>query len=225
MSRGLRLAVFDLDGVLVVERSSWEYLHRVFGTYELVSKASYAKDFKRGLITYSDWMKLDLESIIRARGTVLCRQIIEAFEKVEVVEGARELVTYLKSRGVITAIVSAGIDFLATRVANYLGIDEVYANKLLCDEEGKLLLQGIEVVNPLKKGEVIKEIAKKHGVDLLETMYVGDSEWDCSAFEVVGYPVALSSTLIECDKLLNSSSLIYVSSLKELESLIKNILP
>ncbi|MEM1882445.1 MAG: HAD-IB family phosphatase [Sulfolobales archaeon] len=225
MSRRLRLAVFDLDGVLVIERSSWGYLHKVFGTYELVDKAGYAKDFERGLITYSDWMRLDLENIIRARGTVLCRQIIEAFEEVEIAEGAREVVTYLKSRGVATAIVSAGIEFLATRIASYLGIDEVYANKLLCDEEGKLLPRGVEVVNPLKKGEVIKEIARKHRVDLLETMYVGDSEWDCSAFEVVGYPVALSSTPIKCGKLLNSTHLVYVSNMKELESLIKNILP
>ncbi|MEM2208042.1 MAG: HAD-IB family phosphatase [Sulfolobales archaeon] len=225
MSGKLKLAVFDLDGVLVLERSSWGYLHKVFGTYELINKASYSKDFERGLITYSDWMKLDLESIIRARGTVLCREVAEAFEKVEIAEGAREVVAYLKIRGVRTAIVSAGIEYLATRVASNLGIDEVYANKLLCDEEGRLLPQGIEVVNPLKKGEVIKEITRKHSISLLETMYVGDSEWDCSAFEVVGYPVALSSTLIECSKLLNSTNLVYVSNMKELESLIKSIVP
>ncbi|MEM2007219.1 MAG: HAD-IB family phosphatase [Sulfolobales archaeon] len=225
MSGRLKLAVFDLDGVLVLERSSWGYLHKVFGTYELINKASYSKDFERGLITYSDWMKLDLESIIRVRGTVLCREVAEAFEKVEIAEGAREVVAYLKIRGVRTAIVSAGIEYLATRVASNLGIDEVYANKLLCDEEGRLLPQGIEVVNPLKKGEVIKEITRKHSISLLETMYVGDNEWDCSAFEVVGYPVALSSTLIECGKLLNSTNLVYVSNMKELESLIKSIVP
>lgn len=222
MPRELKLVAFDLDGVLVEEESSWGYLHRVFGTYESISKANYAKAFEQGLISYSEWMKLDLESIIRARGVVYCREIEEAFERVKVADGAREVVEYLRKRGVKTAIVSAGVEYLALRVAETLGIGEVYANKLLCDSGGRLVPQGVEVVNPLKKGVVIERVASKYGVSLGETMYVGDSVWDCSAFEVVGYPVALGSTPIQCasGRLVQ---LIHVRSLRELELLLKEL--
>ncbi len=221
MSRRLRLAVFDLDGVLVEEPSSWGYLHRVFGTYEHALRANYAKAFEDGLITYSEWMRLDLELMIRERGTIYCRDIEEAFDRVRIVEGARDVVSYLKERGVGTAIVSAGIESLATKVARALDIDEVYANRLLCDSEGRLVPQGVEVVNPLRKGELVEGIAKRRGVDLSETMYVGDSEWDCSALKIVGFPVVMSSTSIECGD--SHVPLIRVSGMLELALLIRKL--
>ncbi len=223
MSRRLRLAVFDLDGVLVEESSSWGYLHRVFGTYEHARKANYAKAFEEGLITYSEWMRLDLELVVRERGAVYCRDVEEAFERVRIAEGAREVVNHLRERSVKTAIVSAGIDFLATRVARDLGIDEVYANRLLCDSEGRLVPRGVEVVNPLRKGEVVEEIARRHGVYLRETMYVGDSAWDCSALRTVGLPVVLGPGPLECGD--SRAPLIHVSSMLELALLLKRLLP
>lgn len=225
MPRNPKLVAFDLDGVLVQEKSSWGYLHRVFGTHELVDKSNYARLFESGSITYSEWMRLDLETIIRARGSVSCREVAEAFERVRITDGALEVVDYLRRRGVKMAIVSAGIESLAVRVARALGIDEVYANGLLCDEDGRLLPQGIEVVNPLKKGEVIARIARRHSVSLTETMYVGDSEWDCSAFEVVGIPVVLSSSPIRCERSSAHVPLVHVSNMGELELLIKSMVP
>ncbi|MCX8185195.1 MAG: HAD-IB family phosphatase [Sulfolobales archaeon] len=219
----MRLVVFDLDGVLVEERSSWSYLHRVFGTYELAVKANYAKAFESGLITYSEWMKLDLELMIGSRGTIYCREIDEAFSRISTTSSARELVEYLKKRGIGMAIVSAGIENLALRVASDLGIDEVYSNKLLCDGSGRLLPYGVEIVNPLKKNIVVENIARRRGVDLAETMYVGDSEWDCSAFDIVGFPVVVGSRVIKCSKSGVRTPMIYVSSTRDLKILLEEV--
>lgn len=224
MRSRLRLAVFDLDGVLVEEKSSWAYLHRVFGTYEHVSRANYAKAFEEGDITYSDWMKLDLESLIGARGVLYCHEIEEVFSRVRLAEGASVVVDYLKKYGIKVAIVSAGIEHLALRVAKVLGINEVYANRLLCSEDGRLLPYGLEKVNPLKKGKIVEEIARRYSISLAGTMYVGDSAWDCSALEVVGYPVVIGNTPIQCGEAGTSVPLIYVSGMEELYLFIKSVL-
>ncbi|MCS7099448.1 MAG: HAD-IB family phosphatase [Sulfolobales archaeon] len=221
MSLKIKLAVFDLDGVLVEEKSSWEYLHRFFGTYELAAKANYARAFELGLISYSDWMRLDLELMIGSRGTIYCWEVDKAFSEVPIAAGAGEVIEYLRNRGVGVAIVSAGIERLASRIAHALGVDEVYANKLLCDASGRLLPYGVEVVDPLRKNVVIENIAKKLGVSLADTMYVGDSEWDCSALDIVGFPVVVGSRAIKCGRAGSQIPMVYVSNMLELAALLK----
>lgn len=215
MPRRVRLVIFDLDGVLVEERSSWGYLHSVLGSKGVVEERGYSKLFERGLISYSQWMELDLRAMIEVRGVVYCRELEEAARRVRIARGAREVVDLLRKVGVPVAIVSAGVDFIASRVAEELGIGEVHVNRLLCDSEGRLLPVGIEVVNPLRKGDVVRALARKYGVDLAETMYVGDSVWDCSAFSVVGVPVVVGSRDVSCGNQ-PGLELIYVDSLLEL---------
>ena len=219
--RRIRLAAFDLDGVLVKERSSWAYLHRFFGSYEAVRKANYTKLFEEGVISYSDWMRLDLEAIVRARKVVYCREVEEAFKFVELAEGVWELINFLRGSNVRVAIVSSGIDVLAARVASILGIEEVHANRIVCDNNGVLAPYGIEVVNPLRKGDVVAGIAAKYGIPLSETMYVGDSLWDCSAFSVVGLPVVLGDWNVKCS---GGFELIYVSNVLELTHLLRRLI-
>jgi len=215
VSRRVRLVVFDLDGVLVEEKSSWGYLHSVLGSKRVVEERGYSKLFEGGLITYSQWMELDLRAMIEVRGVVYCRELEEAAGRVRVARGARELVELLRGRGVPVAIVSAGVDFVASRVAEELGVGEVYVNKLLCDSEGRLLPVGVEVVNPFRKGELVRALAGRYGVDLAETMYVGDSVWDCNAFRVVGVPVVVGDRGVSCEDRVRER-LIYVDNLLEL---------
>ncbi|MEM4557714.1 MAG: HAD hydrolase family protein, partial [Desulfurococcaceae archaeon] len=45
---------------------------------------------------------------------------------------------------------------------------------------------------PLKeKPKIIEKLAVESGVDLTNTVYVGDSEWDIEVFKIVGVPVAV----------------------------------
>jgi len=181
---------FDLDGVLVKHPSSWRYLHERFGSIRIVQERNDSEMFRKGIITYSEWMERDLKALLQARGNRLRRsEIVEAFRECEIEDHAEELVHYVKSLGIAVAIVSGGIDILANMVAEKLGIELVYANKLVFDERDYLIPRGVEVVNPLRKDEVLKKISKITSVPLSKFMYVGDSDWDSSAFRAVGYPV------------------------------------
>ncbi|HDN75646.1 MAG TPA: HAD family hydrolase, partial [Acidilobales archaeon] len=186
----LGVVAFDMDGVLVKCKSSWEYLHESVGSAQIVQQYRYRDMFVRGQISYIEWMKRDLEAILQVKkGKIGKKEIEYIFSKVEIEDYAQEVVSFIKSLGILTAIVSAGIDVLAERVARELGIDIVYANKLLFDETGYLRPNGIGVVNPLKKDVILMDISRQHKVPLNKFMFVGDSEWDLTAFKVVKYPV------------------------------------
>jgi len=186
----LGVIAFDLDGVLVKHTSSWRYLHEKFGSIRIIQERNDSELFKEGIITYSEWMARDLEALLQAAGNKLKREdIVRAFSKCELEDGTEDLITYVKSLGITVAIVSGGIDILANMVAEKLGIELVFANKLLFDDQGYLIPKGIELVNPLHKDEVLREISRITSVPLSKFMYVGDSDWDESAFKVVGCPV------------------------------------
>lgn len=182
-----------MDGVLVKWRSSWRVLHEYFGSVKIVNERNDAEKFVKGELSYREWMKKDLEAIIEFLGRPPSRdEVVEAFSRYELSEGATELIDFLKSVDVVTAIVSGGIDLLAEMIGNKLGIDIVLANKLVFDEDNRLTPHGVEVVNPLRKGDILRRLSRDLKVALNNFMYVGDSEWDFEALNIVGLPVLLN---------------------------------
>ena len=220
--RELGVLAFDLDGVLVKHPSSWRYLHEKFGSIRIIQERNDSEMFREGVITYSEWMERDLKALLQVRNNKLTREeIVEAFKECELEDHVDELVHYVKSLGIIVAIVSGGIDILANMVAERLGIELVFANKLLFNEQGYLIPRGIEVVNPLRKDTVLKKISKITSVPLSKFMFVGDSDWDSSAFKVVGYPVLY---LRESEVTLTGISNIYVvRNMHELKEVINKL--
>lgn len=188
MALRVKLVIFDVDGVLVPIKSSWQYLHEFFG----VSREAevYRVMFERGLIDYVKWMELDISLWLKARGERIHRsELLNILSKVEVNPEAPEVFRWLRRRGVRIALISGGVDLLVSRVAEILGADLWMANKLSFDKRGYLVPRGIPVVG-VWKDRSTRVLAGTLGVDLANTMYVGDSEWDKPAMRIVGYPVS-----------------------------------
>lgn len=218
------VVVFDLDGVLVPIKSSWEYLHSYFGIQDDVYRMVNVELFYKGIITYDEWMRRDLK-LLTSKGCIERDEVLKAFNALTLNDGAEELCSYLHNLGVKTAIVSGGIDMLAELVGSKLGITTIYANKLLFDNNGCLLPYGIEVVNPLRKDEVIYKLTALFGIPSKHFMYVGDTDWDVSAFKVVGYPVIFNCS--SCSKLLNELKISHyyeINNLRELVNIISKLI-
>ncbi len=196
----LKVVVFDLDGVLVPFRSSWEFLHRYFGVADDALRNVNVELFYNGLISYEEWMRRDL-TLLSSKRCITRDEVFEAFRSVGLSHGAKELCEYLLSNNVELAIVSGGIDILAQLVGNALSVRRVYSNKLVFNELGCLEPYGVEVVNPLRKDVVLKAISSELGIPLNNFMYVGDTIWDLCALRVVGYPVVINCE--ECLDMLN----------------------
>jgi len=117
----------------------------------------------------------------------------EALAKMPFMPGAKELVSYLKSQGYKTAMVSGGFTIAADRVGETLGMDHVVSNELLIDNG---CLTG-EVRGPLtdqgSKEFVLEEISEKYGIKPDECIVVGDGANDICIFKRAKYAIAFNS--------------------------------
>ena len=184
-----KVVVFDLDGTLIEHESSWVTLHRYFGAADHDVDAN-MDAFMDGHIDYGQWMELDIALWKRRHPTL--DHVEDAFSVVTVPQKTVDAIARLKAAGIRTYIVSSGIDVLAQSVGDQLGVDGVYANTLDADDDGALTGTGTCAVDPLRKHEVVMEIAKKEGVPLGDIACVGDTKYDISMFEGVGGTFALN---------------------------------
>ena len=171
---GIRLAVLDMDGTLLEERSSWTKLHQHFGTAE-VGQVGF-EQFERGQIDYDQFMEQDIAAW--PRGTHIS-EIDRILADYTLRTDAKATVERLKRRAKVVMI-SAGIDVLAKRVAQELGIEYWVANGLRTDESGRLNGGWINKVDPSRKEAIFEEILNQFAIDRRETMAVGDSVYDMS---------------------------------------------
>jgi len=184
----VKLVIFDVDGVLVPIKSSWQYLHEFFGVSE--EAEIYRDMFERGLVDYIKWMELDVMLWVKARGKPIHRsELLEILSRVEIDPEAPVISRWLKRRGVRIALVSGGVDLLVSRVADTIGADVWMANKLSFDKKGFLVPGGIPLVG-VWKDKAVRIIAGALNINLDNVMFVGDSIWDKPAMKIVGYPVS-----------------------------------
>ena len=181
-----RLVVFDMDGVLADIESSWVYVHRHFGVNNDHSLYAYL----RGEIDDLEFVRRDIQLWRQKRPGVTARDIERILRKVPLMPGARKATKDLRSKGYRTAIVSAGIDLLARRIASELGIDFYIANGFVMESKGRLSGEGILRVRLMDKGDAVVEAGKMAGAGEKDIISVGNSQYDISMFKKSSYGIA-----------------------------------
>lgn len=183
-----KLVVFDCDGVLIENSSSWRMLHEYFGSMD---NKYFAELYKRGLITYLDWMKIDIALMITSWGKPIRRSdVIRALSRAILRPSAKHVVEELKKRGHIVAVVSSGVDLLVKSICKELGVDHCFYNELLFVDD-ELIPGGIARVPLKEKPQVVRQLAQVTMIGIENTAYIGDSEWDIEVFRTVGIPIAI----------------------------------
>ncbi|ANF21980.1 HAD-IB family phosphatase [Thermococcus piezophilus] len=180
----VRLIAFDLEGTLVKSVSSWVELHKKFGTWE--KGKEYAERFFAGEFDYATWAELDA---LLWRGHTR-EEIMEWANSVEYMDGAWELIEFLKENDFKIVILSSGLMCLAGRIARELGVDYVFANELIFDENGFVTGKVKSVVDFESKGRILEELKKEFNPEL--TVAVGDGYNDLSMFRVADVSIAIN---------------------------------
>ncbi|HEV8361634.1 MAG TPA: HAD-IB family phosphatase [Candidatus Thermoplasmatota archaeon] len=178
---------FDMDGTLTDRVSSWEWVHRRFG---LDNKANW-EAFLRGEIDDEEFVRRDIALWKSAHPQGLHLDTIrDALSDIPLVPGARELIDALHRDGAHTIIVTGGLDLLAERVCQELGIREHVGNGLCADAQGYLLDEGVLRVPVKDKGRPVRHLLARLGIRPERAAAIGNSHQDVAMFQACGLGVA-----------------------------------
>lgn len=181
--RNRRLVCFDMDSTLIQAEVINE-LARVHGVGEAVAAITEAA--MRGEIDY----RSSLEKRVGLLQGLEEAKLVGIAENLALTEGAEYLIATLKQLGYKTAILSGGFDYFGGHLQRRLGIDYVFANRLEI-VEGRLTgnLAG-EIVDGPGKAALLRQIAKREGLRLEQTIAVGDGANDLPMLSIAGLGIA-----------------------------------
>jgi len=117
---GVRAVIFDCDGVLTDNGSSWQNIHDYFGTENLET----LERFLNGEISDDEFMADDIRLWTAVQPEIHREDIMRCYSGITLIPGAREMVRALQSRMVFVAIVSAGVDVFVGTIADMLKVDD-----------------------------------------------------------------------------------------------------
>jgi len=208
-----RLVQFDVDSTFI-EQEAIELLAAKAGVLQQVSAITASA--MRG--------ELDFEESLRARVGLLKglpESVIEAVQKeITMTDGAQELVETLHAQGHSVALVSGGFIDIIRPMINSLSIKYYKANQLAIHDG---FLTG-ELVGPVidraAKGDALLEFASASGVELVNTVAIGDGANDLDMMAAAGLSIAFNAKPIvveAADYAINEKSLRSVAQLMGLK--------
>ena len=168
--------VFDCDGVLADNGSSWKNIHTKFGTdSEDGSHKKTLEMFLDGKITEEEFVEHDIRLWKSVKSDIHRDDIMKCYSGVGLMKGARDVVEELQNRGIYVAIVSSGVDLFVGAIANMLRVDDWAANGFEWDEDG-FLQRGLPTrVYSHDKGLMVDKLVRINGFDTSGIVSVGDS--------------------------------------------------
>lgn len=184
--RHRRLICFDMDSTLIQA----EIID------ELASEAGVGSQVKE--ITETAMRgEIDFNESFRKRVALLkglsADRLDEIGNRIELTEGAEELISTLKGMGLKTAILSGGFTFFGRKLKQRLGIDYLFANELVI-QDNKVTGEVKEpIVNGQRKADLLKLIADQEGIRLEQVVAVGDGANDLPMIGLAGLGIAFQA--------------------------------
>ena len=182
---GIRLIVFDMDGVLVDTVSSWDFVHKTFGIDGRINFERYL----RGEFDYQEFMRKDIE----LWGNIHINQIRNILDRVPLMNGTTTTLDILHKNGYITTIISSGLYILAEKLQKKLELNYIFANGLTIDKNNILTGEGSLSVSVWGKKKVLQHLLKSLAIIPDHCAVVGDSIFDISLFDTAGFSIAFNS--------------------------------
>lgn len=177
--KGIKLVVFDMDGVLLKSRNSWDVI------INKAIKNNYYDDYNRMEYTFNYIYE---NNIPENYYDYLNECNIKKYMNIkDLSENVNNTIDYLKDRNIKTAIVSAGSHCFAEYLSDLFNMDYFIGNKI--DVNKKVFIKNVD---PSYKDENIRFIQKKFNVKVENTVSVGDSFYDLSMKKASKYFIAFN---------------------------------
>lgn len=176
------LVVFDFDGTLAEQRGSWGLLYRLFGVEDRGDDRT--ERFWNDDLTFQSWCEGNVADW-RAKD-VTRENLRRAARAVKLTTGTERLLAALTEQAVPFGVLSSGVADLIARIDTF---DPAFvaSNEVQYDDGVPV---GVDArVGPFDKGEILREICERRGINPGDTLYVGDSHSDTEAFDEAGLAV------------------------------------
>lgn len=185
----IKLCVFDFDSTLMDGETITNFAKSV-GVDEEVSEIT-----KRAMAGELDFFESLKERVELLKG-VKAEVIEEIAKNLPFIKGAKEIIAYLKAKGIKVAVFSGGFHVATDYAKEILGFDASFAN-YLHEKDGILTGEmGGEMSFGFSKGKVLREVKELMGLKTEEIMCVGDGANDVSMFRESGLKIAFCANEI-----------------------------
>ncbi|MEM1229263.1 MAG: phosphoserine phosphatase SerB [Pseudomonadota bacterium] len=181
--RNRRLVAFDMDSTLIHGEVIDELAARHGVGDEVAAITARAM---RG--------ELDFKESFQARAALLKglpeSALADVAAAVRLSDGAERLIRVLKHFGYKVAVLSGGFAYVGARLQAQLGLDYVFANTLAI-EDGVMTGAAVgEIVDAQRKAALLREIAEREGIDMEQTIAIGDGANDLPMLSAAGLGIA-----------------------------------
>ena len=144
--------------------------------------------------------ELDFEKALRQRVQLLkghSKEILtQVRAKITLTHGAEELISTLHSLGVKVGIVSGGFEEVIAPLAGELKLDFFRANRLAIDNGVLTGEVSGRIIGRHEKAEALRDFAKDSGVDISQTVAVGDGANDIEMIKSAGLGIAFCAKAV-----------------------------
>ncbi len=181
--RNRRLVCFDMDSTLIQTEVIDELAERA-GVGEEVKAIT--ESAMQGEIDFNESFKRRMKLLKGLSEDVLK----DVAETLPITKGAKRLIDTLHYYGYKTAILSGGFTYFGHFLQEKLDIDFVFANQLEI-KDGVLTGRYLgDIVDGNKKAEYLQHLADNMGIDIAQTIAVGDGANDLQMLNLAGLGIA-----------------------------------
>lgn len=183
----LKLALFDMDSTLI-QQEVIDQLAAAFGLGDQVSAIT-----DRAMRGELDFIESFTERLGLLSGLAES-ELDVVYQGLTLMPGAEILTANLSGAGVRLGIVSGGFSYFADQIGDRLGMDFVLSNTLECrgnQVTGRVIPP---IIDGSMKRQTLNTEARALGIDLVETLAVGDGANDIPMLTASGIGVAPPTT-------------------------------
>jgi phosphoserine phosphatase len=189
-----KLVVFDMDGTLIKDK----------GIFVIAERKGFLDELLRLLRNEEIHYYMRSIEVAKLLKGYKINEFLEIFRKIKLQNNVEKIIKVLKKNNIKSAIASDSYKFLADDLKKRLGINYAFANDLIVNNDvitGELVINNKDLTKDvfngrifsINKGCIIEQLSNDLGININDTIAVGDGRVDISMIEKAGLGIAFNA--------------------------------